>query len=266
MNRKSKIGKYLAAGFLAASLFGIWFYKATYLDDGLHVEWEGALAQLNFRDVGASINHCYEQESEPGFRFNNGVLLRANKFFSGWPCRWVGDPDEIFSLNHRAGKSWAYFCVKENSKVLASHSSYSKPEIVHLETLEDWEDATKNGPICNVMAQVLTTMSASRSALVHCDAGRDRTGALAAMLSALVIEAHQGSIHAGDLAAIECDYRRSQTLAREKWGMMATLLTDVKFKTGSIQRFLASRCNLSQSIVDGAKEKWIVSSRVLVSR
>ena len=70
-----------------------WFKRPT-----LVWQIEGSIKDANFRDLGQSINSCLKKQGLPDI-FQDNLVYRANRFFSGWSCNSVGNPQQIFTLN-----------------------------------------------------------------------------------------------------------------------------------------------------------------------
>ena len=63
--------------------------------------------------------------------------------------------------------------------------------------------------------------------LIHCDAGRDRSGAVSALLIAMAAE-KSGLLDERMISAIECDYRKTQSLIEDKYGRMSNFIRNLK--------------------------------------
>ena len=93
--------------------------------------------------------------------------------------------------------------------------------------------------------------------LIHCDAGRDRSGTLSALLIAMASE-KSGLLDEKMINAIECDYRKSASLTADKYGRMSIFIRNI-LKRGRVNDFLLNQCNLPIKIIAEASEK-IISS------
>ena len=93
--------------------------------------------------------------------------------------------------------------------------------------------------------------------LIHCDAGRDRTGVISALLIAMASE-KAGLLDEKMINAIECDYRKTQSLAKEKYGRMSNFIRNL-INRGGVSEFLLEQCNLPTHIISKASER-ILSS------
>jgi hypothetical protein len=228
----------LAAVFVVAALYIARIYYAS-LDPGhdLNVKLEGFVIDWNFRDAGASFNTC---AGAP--RLREGRLFRAAVWFSGWSCSSVGNPDVIYTLNFKPDHPREYFCRAPEGNRIGRHFN-TKAELNDLELGQTWDDA------CGFFADSFAHLAKGERVLVHCDAGRDRTGTYAALIEALVSEA-RAPLDEAAYAAIECDYRRSASLVPEKYGRMQRFLTDVTAKDGSVKSFLVRQCQLDPALID----------------
>ena len=63
-------------------------------DLSLAIRWEGFYHDMNYRDLGDSINKCYGENI-----FKENLVSRSAGWFSGWSCNKIGNPDVLFSLN-----------------------------------------------------------------------------------------------------------------------------------------------------------------------
>jgi protein tyrosine/serine phosphatase len=82
--------------------------------------------------------------------------------------------------------------------------------------------------------------------LIHCDAGRDRTGWMSALLSMIVFESYNKADE-GALDAVECDYRKTDSLKEYKYGRMAAFFRKIT-ESSSVADFLQTECNISKSM------------------
>lgn len=218
-------------GFLA------WAYYPTLLTPGapLTFKIEGVIdSKLNFRDAGASINECAGAKILP-----DGQLLRASGFFSGWSCDRVGNPDAIYSLNYSDEKNQRYYCRANDGYKIGQ--AYQQSELSDLEFLETWNNKKEMVlPACEFLDAGIKNLSMGHKTLFHCEAGRDRTGAVIALLAAWELEA-MGPLTDSQINAIECDYRKSKSLSPDKYGRIETLLKTLRYE-GGVRRFLAEKC------------------------
>lgn len=236
---KSKIKKLLLVSFLAFLLF-LGFIKLRsfwYDDEGLPlaVRWEGLYHHKNFRDVGGSVNQCLGQDL-----FKTEVALRANGWFSGWSCDDVGEPDILYSLNYSPSKEERYYCWDGEKNNIGR---FFNPEIqLHdLEFLKNWSDPKMRDAACGFFNDIFQAIIAQKKVLLHCSAGRDRTGTYSALLIALAAEESK-KLDNTMLDAIECDYRKTESLVPDKFGRMKNFILDIQKKEGSVAQFFQNQC------------------------
>lgn len=224
-------------------LIGIKIRSLSYSDNGpeLAVRWEGLYHDYNFRDVGTSLNECLGETI-----FRPDVLLRAAGWFSGWSCDGVGNPDTIFSLNYAPEKAERYFCQGESRKKIGRYYN----EHIKLNDLEfpaTWENKNMRQSVCDFLGGIFLEMKQQKKTLLHCDAGRDRTGTIAALIAGLVAE-KSSILNNRMLEAIECDYRKTTSLNREKYGRMKNFVMYLQTQ-GGVATFLQKQCQLDDSLL-----------------
>ena len=217
----------------------------------LEVKWEGAVNDKNFRDIGASANECLGKAI-----FKEGLAFRSNVWFSGWSCGAVGSPDAIFSLNYQPDKKRRYFCT-QGEQVVVGQAFNTKAQLYDLEFLNTWNEESQED-FCDFFAESYKSIAAGSKTLIHCDAGRDRTGTYAALLVALTAEA-KGALDDKMLAAIECDYRKTKSLAEEKFGRMEDFLRDILAEQ-KVSDFLSQRCHIPKAELMAVADKMWVSN------
>ena len=83
---------------------------------------------------------------------------------------------------------------------------------------------------------ILLGIIADKKVLIHCDAGRDRSGTLSALLIAMASE-KSGLLDEKMINAIECDYRKSASLTLDKYGRMSNFIRNIQ-KRGGVNDFL----------------------------
>ena len=216
---------------------------------GERVELEGLYMDLNFRDLGQSLNECLEERGiEQVFKEN--ILLRSNKWFSGWSCDKVDRPDTIISFNYEPDRKRKYFCKKRDGTRLVAEFARSDIEILDIEFLKTWGNLAQRKAICKNLESVLSEVGENRKTLFHCEAGRDRTGAIAAILAALVMEKKFHLLDKIHLEAAECDYRKSRSLVKEKHGRVAELIQNMTLHSGSVYHYLENKCGFNPSILN----------------
>lgn len=238
----SALAKKLGFSALFLLLLGIaaWAYIPTFTagEPRLVFHWEGAVQEkLNFRDAGKSINTCAGRELLP-----EGVMLRASGFFSGWSCDRVGNPGKIYSLNYSDAENRRYYCRGADGILVGEY--FQHDELSDLEFIQTWDhhrDFVQAA--CEYLKRGIDHVDANERFLYQCDAGRDRTGALTALLAGSILE-RKGPLTDDMIEAIECDYRKSASLKPYKYGRIKTLLTVLRSQYGGVRGFLHDRCQL----------------------
>ena len=217
----------------------------------LAIRYEGFYHDMNHRDLGLSINDCLDEEI-----FKNNVVHRSAGWFSGWSCSKVGDPDVIFSLNYSPINNERFFCHESEEKIIGK---FFNDEIVlnDLEFISNWENEKIRIPTCLFYENILNDIIAEKKVLIHCDAGRDRSGAVSALLMAMASE-KAGLLDERMISAIECDYRKTESLIAEKYGRMSNFIRNL-INGGGVNEFLIQQCNLPINIISKASER-ILSS------
>lgn len=221
----------------------------------LEVKWEGAVNDKNFRDIGASVNACLGESI-----FREGLAFRSNVWFSGWTCDAVGNPEAIYSLNYKPDNQKRFFCTSQDQAVIGQVFN-SQDQLYDLEFMRTWT-VEKQQDFCDFFSESFKSIAAGQKTLVHCDAGRDRTGTYAALLIALTAEA-KGLLDERMLAAIECDYRKTKSLAQEKFGRMEGFLAEITTEQ-KVAEFLSQRCQIPHSDLVAVAEKMWNSKKVTV--
>jgi hypothetical protein len=226
---------------LLVGLMLAWMYYPTFLFSSppLAFKVEGLIdSKINFRDAGASINACASDQLLPEAR-----ILRSSGFFSGWSCDKVGNPDMIYSLNYSDEEHRAYYCRGANDRPFGFNIgvSFQAKEISDIEFLSTWEEGSEQvKSVCMFISESLRQIRDGKKILIHCDAGRDRTGAVVALIAAYELEA-RGPLSDAAISALECDYRKSRSLRAEKYGRIQALLERLR-ADGGVRRFLHERC------------------------
>ncbi len=221
-------------------------------DDGglpLAIRWEGFYHNMNLRDVGFSINQCLGEDL-----LTETVLLRSAGWFSGWDCDKVGNPDVIYSLNYAPSREERYFCQSGSGKTIGR---YFNPDIQFkdLEFVKNWQDPNIRNAACRVLEDMFLSIQEDKMILIHCDAGRDRTGAYSALLAAMAAEA-DNRLDQRMLDAIECDYRKTKSLSKEKHGRMEQFIKSLR-DTGGVASFIQQSCSIEPRIISRVASKLI---------
>ena len=213
----------------------------------LAIRYEGFYHDMNHRDLGLSINDCLDEEI-----FKNNVVHRSAGWFSGWSCSKVGDPDVIFSLNYSPINKERFFCHESEEKIIGK---FFNDEIVlnDLEFISNWENEKIRIPTCLFYENIFLDIIAEKKVLIHCDAGRDRSGAVSALLIAMAAE-ESGFLDERMISAIECDYRKTASLIEEKYGRMSNFIRNLK-NSGGVDEFLIQKCNLPAEIISQASKR-----------
>jgi hypothetical protein len=218
------------------ALLGWAYYPVIFIDSTLSFKWEGLIpAKTNFRDAGKSVNECLAGKLLP-----EGRLYRSNEFFSGWDCSTVGNPDTILSLNTFDANRETFYC---RSGGFVKGESYQAVEMSDLEFLETWDtrpDFVR--ATCQHVHRALLDVKSNKKVLVHCEAGRDRTGAVTALIVARLLEEGGLTLDNRLIDAIECDYRKSKSIKEYKHGRIKEFLNAIKLRYGSVKAFLEEKC------------------------
>lgn len=201
-------------------------HEKWYMAEGLHLEIEGLVKEPNYRDLGSSVNGCLETIGKKPVFLENG-LHRSNKWFSGWSCDKVGNPDKIYTLNYEPDKNFSYYCNKADGTKVIGEIFSKKKEIKDIEFLSSWQDDVLKDVVCSTIDSIFDDVINGQSALFHCEAGRDRTGAVATLFTAMVMEHAELSPSTID-QVVECDYRKSQSIGENKFGRMKSFIKQIR--------------------------------------
>lgn len=202
----------------------------------------------NFRDVGESINQCYAKKV-----MKEGVFFRSNGWFSGWDCSEIGSPDTIISLNFDPEKSKMFFCWDDSAdKTVVGKVPTYEAKLDSLEFMDRWSEGEMRSNFCKSLNDVMEEITRGGRTLIHCDAGRDRTGFVAALLAAVTAE-HNNMLDDHMRAAIECDYRKTESLQAHKFGNMERFIKSATSET-SLVNFLSEKCAISKNIITDTAE------------
>ena len=203
--------------------------------------WLGLFKSLNFRDVGESLTQC----SNETYHFASHLIFRSNKYFSGWSCHNIQDPDVIYTLNNDPAHPKKYYCTEpdETKHYGINFSEDFKINEEHLEQIGNWLSPTPSLIFCQYINAMIDDLLSMKSFLVHCEAGRDRTGMMIGVLAASLME--QKKIPVGVIDnLLECDYRKTPSLEKEKYGRLETLLKGMREESRSVSQFLIQTCHI----------------------
>lgn len=216
------------------------------------VFWQGAFqSRLNFRDVGESLNQCLGRQ-----QFATDKMFRSNKFFSGWSCEKIHNPDKIYSLNYEPTQPQKYFCLNENDEKQFGIAFNKNFVISDISAPSMWKSETYKQTMCAYFSNALNDLTHQTSFLFHCSVGRDRTGDFAAMLVYMLLEEkHMNTPEMID--ALECDYEKTSALEKYKIGHIKDFLQQMQ-NDGGVKKFIQSQCNISDSLISDASENFIL--------
>ncbi|MCG8338908.1 MAG: tyrosine-protein phosphatase [Proteobacteria bacterium] len=220
------------------------------VDDGglpLAIRWEGFYHDMNLRDVGSSINRCLGENL-----LAETVVSRSAGWFSGWSCDKVGNPDVIYSLNYSPNREERYFCQSDSGKTIGR---FFNPDIQFkdLEFIENWQDPNVRTAACRALSDMFLSILEDKKMLIHCDAGRDRTGTYSALLAAMAAEA-EDRLDLQMLDAIECDYRKTKSLSKEKYGRMKQFIKSLQDE-GGVASFIQQTCSIQPQVTSRVAQK-----------
>ena len=133
--------------------------------------------------MGQSLNQCLNKDV-----FNTGMVYRSNRYFSGWSCDKIHNPDKIYSLDYSPWNPHAYYCEQSNGGRLIGFHPNTTFEISDIEKLSNWQKPEFKNAMCVFFKDTLDDLINHKSFLYHCDMGRDRTGAYTAMLTMMLAE------------------------------------------------------------------------------
>ncbi|APJ04805.1 tyrosine-protein phosphatase [Silvanigrella aquatica] len=206
--------------------------------------------RLNFRDVGQSLNQCLNKEV-----FNTGLMYRSNKYFSGWSCDKIQNPQKIYSLNFSPWDPHSYYCEKPDGTRMYGYHPNTTFEISDIEKLENWKRPEFKQSMCVFFKNTIQDLIEKNSFLFHCDVGRDRTGTFAAMMSLIMLEQKKLS-NAEMINAIECDYEKTSALEKHKIGRMKNFMEEMQ-SHGGISKFIEGECHIPFETLSLAASQFI---------
>jgi len=238
---------------ITAAVLGLLYHAIE--GEGLRLEIEGLWLKNNFRDVGSSLNRCLAEEAGITAPFNDQVFMRVNKWFSGWKCENVGEPDAIFTLNYNTRHRRKYYCTRPENGILEGIYSNTTFEFHDIEMPVTWENKEFESAICMTLYGIIRKIAEGNRVLVHCEAGRDRTGAVSALI-ATALTPRDVMPRDQLYDALECDYRKSPTLREHKYGRIRDFMFWVE-SNGSARDFLAERCAIQPQLIDQATQYFL---------
>ncbi|WP_186648468.1 tyrosine-protein phosphatase [Fluviispira vulneris] len=213
--------------------------------------WVGLLDyRLNFRDLGESLNKCLKKDI-----YKTGLVYRSNKYFSGWSCDRIKNPDKIYSLNFSPSDPHAYYCEKEDGTRLFGSHPNTDFVISDIENLENWKKPEFKNSMCQLFKSALDDITQNKSFLFHCDVGRDRTGTFAAMI-AMMLSEKKNIANENVIESIECDYEKTTALESFKKGRMENFLKEM-VEQGGVSEFIQTQCDLSSDLIVQAADNFI---------
>jgi len=247
--------KFIAALLVfCGAAIGIAYYTGSFGHREPHLRkfWEGVAIDLNHRDVGQSLNACLGSNT-----FATGEIQRSNRYFSGWSCNKVGNPETIVQLNFEMKRQEISYCTRPDGDVVAEHFNQGF-EIKDIEDFEQWNDPGVRTALCQSVALALRSIAEGKNVLVHCDVGRDRTGAFSALLAATLADMQQ-KLDDKVVDAIECDYEKTKKLEGWKKGHMKAFVNDLKSHYGGPVSFLREKCGFTEQSFEKASQKFLKS-------
>ncbi|GHS88375.1 hypothetical protein FACS189487_06490 [Campylobacterota bacterium] len=213
--------------------------------------WVGVFDyKLNFRDVGESLNQCLNKDV-----FRTGLVFRSNKYFSGWSCDRIGNPQKIYTLNFEPHEPHDYYCKNSDGSEIVGVYTNTTFEIQAVENLNDWERPEFRQTMCTLFRDTLDDIIEERNFLFHCSAGRDRTGAFAAMFSTMLAEQKE-IVDEKFIDALECDYQKTSSLKQEKYGHIKLFIEDMQ-KSGGVSKFIETKCGIDPATMRNAADHFI---------
>ena len=206
--------------------------------------------RLNFRDVGDSLNKCLNKDL-----FNTGMMFRSNKYFSGWSCDKIQNPKKIYSINFSPWDPHSYYCEKSDGTRMYGFHPNTTFEISDIEKLENWQRPEFKLTMCSFFRESVQDLIQKNSFLFHCDVGRDRTGAFAAMMSMMMLE--QKNLSNDEMInAIECDYEKTSALEKHKIGRMKNFMKEMQ-AGGGVSKFIENTCEIKPETLAQAANQFI---------
>lgn len=209
--------------------------------------------RLNLRDLGESLNQCLNKKV-----FATDLVYRSNRYFSGWSCTKIHNPEHIYSLNYDPRDPHEYFCNQDNGTKHVGVHYNTDFMIDSIENFKDWKNPVFKKALCEFFENSLQDLANQKNFLFHCTAGRDRTGTFAAMLTMLLAE--QKHLNTRQIQnAIECDYEKTSSLGMDKKGRMLRVLQELQYK-GGVTSFINDHCHIPSSVITKAADNFILTN------
>ena len=173
---------------------------------------------------------------------------------SGWSCGKIGNPDVLYSLNFSPKSNEHFFCYNPNNKLIG-RSFEQKIVLNDLEFIDNWNNPEIRETTCSYINNIFSDIISGKKVHIHCDAGRDRAGTISALIIGLISEKRK-LLNRKMIDAIECDYRKTESLTIEKFGRMETFLKDVS-RNESIEDFILEKCSISENKIENITKKFL---------
>ena len=221
-------------------------------DLSLAIRWEGFYHDMNYRDLGESINECYGEQI-----IHENMVSRSAGWFSGWSCEKIGSPDVLYSLNFSPQKNEHFFCYNPDNKLIGKAFN-QKTVLSDLEFIENWDNPEIRKTTCSYIDNIFSDIIAEKKVHIHCDAGRDRAGTISALIVGLISE-KRNILNQEMINAIECDYRKTLSLTTDKYGRMENFLREINLR-GTIEVFIGDQCSISKNKIENVTNRLIKSN------
>jgi len=220
------------------TFWGLYFFGKRQIEPKY---WVGLYKDYNFRDVGESLNSCLNEE-----KFHKNKIFRSNKYFSGWSCSSIHTPSIMFALNYDPKEPKKYYCVDPNGeKKFSTHFDRGfKLEESHLENPENWFNPKFSGIFCQYLGSMVHHLAKGDSILIHCEAGRDRTGIMVGVLEAGLITRQKKKEDL--LKSFSCDYKKTESLDPVKNATLENLFSYFEKELGDPSLYLTRVCHIDE--------------------
>ena len=124
-----------------------------------------------------------------------------------------------------------------------------------LEFIENWNNSEIRETTCAYIDNIFSEIISGKKVHFHCDAGRDRAGTISALIIGLISE-KKNLLNGNMINAIECDYRKTESLTIEKYGRMENFIKEIS-KNQSIENFILEKCSISGDKIERVTKKFI---------